>query len=173
MLVMISRKLVTAFVLLGLPVPGYSADFSPKKNLDLLLPEKKITEKSYMESVPYQVQLPGEFVDVDLPDDIKKAKHIHFSEINQSESGIANENESQRSLLSIQVAVFKNKKNAMRLKEKLLLQHLRVFIVEKKNHNNALRYHVRFGQYASRRQAEKALINFKNTVDTNAFIVTE
>ena len=167
-----NRKLTTVFILFSLPVAGYSANLGPKKSIDLLLPEKHNSETQYMKSIPYQVKLPGEFVDVDLPDDLKKRKQIQLAE-NQAEPEIVNKNTSQTAQLSIQVAVFKNKKYAIQLKEKLLLQHLRVFIVEKSNHKKELRYHVRFGQYASRLQAEKALINFKNMVDEKAFIVTE
>jgi len=168
-----SSKRITALILFILPATGYSANYALKKNINILLPEKQTSQTSGIESVPYQVQLPGEFVDVDLPDDIKQKKQMHLAEMNNSSSEIVNKNELQNSLLSIQVAVFKNKKNAMRLKEKLLSQHLRVFIVEKNNHKNELRYHVRFGQYTSRRQAEKALINIKNTVGAQSFIVTE
>lgn len=170
---MISSNLVATFIILTLPATGYSTGYNPKKNINLLLPEKQMTQVSRMDSVPYQQQVPGEFVDVDLPDDIKKKKQIHLADMNQSKPVILNKNKPLKSRISIQVAVFKNKKNAVRLKEKLLSQHLRVFIVEKINHKNELRYHVRFGQYASRRQAEEALINFKNTVATKAFIVTE
>jgi len=168
-----SSKRITALILFILPATGYSASYTLKKNINLLLPEKQISQTSGIESVPYQVQHPGEFVDVDLPDDIKQEKQMHLAEMNQGKSGLLNKNDSKNSLLSIQVAVFKNKKNAIQLKDKLLLQHLRVFIVEKNNHKNELRYHVRFGQYTSRRQAEKALINIKNTVGAQSFIVTE
>jgi len=168
-----NSKLMAVFTLLVLPVLGSSAAYDSKKHIDLLLPEKQISQLSQIEPVPYKAQPPGEFVDVDLPDDLKKVKQIHLAEVSQNESAVLNKVKQKNTVLSIQIAVFKNKKNAIRLKEKLLLQHLRVFMVEKYNHKNDLRYHVRLGQYTSRLQAKKALINFRNTVDTNAFIVTE
>jgi len=165
-------SLITLTGFLLLPPVVVASDMVSRTNIHLSLPVEKLVDDAQMSGVPYQNKLPGEFIDVDLPDELKKSTPVYLAELKQSShSEVKISNVASKRLLSIQVAVFKSKKNAYRLEKKLHSQHLRVFVEALNNQNNEILYHVRFGKYTSRDQAEKALMNYKNSFDSRAFIV--
>jgi len=151
---------------------GLITSASASNQIKLDLPAEKNMPESIREPVRYDVQPPGEYRDVDLPDVLKNKDPLYLTE-NTSSRVIANTSTSLEKEFSIQVAMFKNRFNAERYKEKLLAQHLRVYLLEKKNKNNQPRYYIRIGHYQSRQQAETVLKGFVQRSGMQAFIVSD
>ncbi len=151
---------------------GLISNADATNQIILDLPIEKNTPESIREPVRYDVQPPGEYRDVDLPDELKKAKQLYLTE-NNNRSVTAQTPSSIDKKFSIQVAMFKNRLNAERYEKKLLEQHLRVYLVEKKNKNNQSRYYIRIGHYQSRQQAEAVLNDFIQRSGMQAYIVSD
>jgi len=147
-----------------------NADATNQIKLDL--PVEKSTPESSREPVYYNVQPPGEYRDVDLPDDLKKEKQLYLTK-NINSTVTEHSATTVDKQFSIQVAMFKNRINAERYEKKLLGQHLRVYMVEKKNKNNQTRYYIRIGHYQSRQQAETVLKGLIQRSGMQAYIVSE
>ena len=151
---------------------GLISNADAMNQIMLELPEEKTTPESIREPVRYHVQPPGEYRDVDLPDDLKKEKQLYLTE-KISPVVKAQTSSAIKKKFSIQVAMFKNRINAERYEQKLLSQHLRVYLVEKKNINNQPRYYIRIGHYQSRQQAETVLKGFLQRSGMQAYIVSD
>lgn len=148
-----------------------SAPGIEKKNVPLLLPEQNISFAAH-EPVEYSVQPPGEFKDVDLPDEIKKQKYIYLASGPENEKS-GTELTTKFKNFSIQVAMFKIHANAVRLQQELTNKFLRAEIIEKHNSRGEPHYYVRVGHYTSLQQAQDALDLYNKTANYKALIVKE
>ena len=155
-------------------VSGFALVFnaSAENQLKLELPPEKNQPALNSEPVPYSSPLPGEFRDVDLPDNLKKEKQL-LQSANTNRLATTTPSSSTDKNFSIQVAMFKNRANAERYEKKLLQQHLRVYLVEKNNNNNQLRFHIRIGHFQNRQQAETVLNDFIQRSGMRAYIVSD
>lgn len=171
-----SRKVITGkYVFLAVLFVAsinllYSSEIGTRDSFPLLIPEPQVEKQS--SSDEYVIAEPGEFADVDLPDNIKYKKHeaLIMAEVNDDLLPLE---QTQQALkyYSIQVAMFKHKANAEKLKAKLLSQFYRAEIVQRVNSKGVIRYDVRFGQYKHRRQAEKVLMTYKAATKSDAYII--
>ncbi|MDH5392873.1 MAG: SPOR domain-containing protein [Gammaproteobacteria bacterium] len=157
----------------------FSSELNIKDEIRLPIPDKKNHLQPAMEPRPYQRHEPGEYVDVDLPDEIKAKKYKKVISLDkavpeQNTADHATEGRPNNSkYFSVQVSMFKNIENAQRLKQKLLKQYSHVFIARRNNLKQQARYDVRFGQYLTRQQAETALMKYNAAFNAQAFIVSQ
>jgi len=166
------EKKIKKILVGGVCSVGLIGNADATNQIILELPIEKSTPESIHEPVRYNVQPPGEFRDVDLPDELKKEKQLYLTE-NINRSKTAQKSSTIDKKFSIQVAMFKNRLNAERYEKKLLEKHLRVYLVEKKNKNNQLRYYIRIGHYQNRQQAETVLKGFIQRSGMQAYIVSD
>lgn len=157
-------------LLIGIGCLLCSLELNAVNLVELDLPPARTVSNVNRGPVTYQVPPPGEFRDVDLPDEVKNNKVAALAAL---EDKTSNQEPLAANHFSIQVGVFKILGNAKSLEKKLLAQHFRVYIVEKRNKVNSPRYHIRIGQYKSRQQAEAVLNDFNQRSGRQAFIVSE
>ena len=150
----------------------YSFEIDSRNSYSLLLPENKLIPDQVYTVVKTNDSEPGEFVDVDLPDDIKykKQNELILAEAGDQLSSLVEKSQPLK-YYSIQVAMFRDRSNAEKLKEKMASQFYRVEIVERINIKGAIRYDVRYGRYKSRHQAEQALNQYKAKNNSGAYII--
>ncbi|MDH5517241.1 MAG: SPOR domain-containing protein [Gammaproteobacteria bacterium] len=157
----------------------FSSAVKTTKELKLTLPVNDDHGLSVMKPQVYLVNEPGEFHDVDLPDDIKAKKYPDFITTDPVDQKTTDHHNAAVSLavkqqkFSIQVAMFKYLENAQRLKNQLVGQYDPVFIISRKNLENQSRYDVRIGHYRTRQQAESALLKYNVDFNTQAFLISE
>lgn len=166
------EKTIKSVLIGGVCSVGLIANANATSQIILELPVEKNTPESLREPIRYDVLPPGEYRDVDLPDELKKQKQLYLTEnINRTVTDKAPSAIEKK--FSIQVAMFKNRLNAERYEKKLLEQHLRVYMIEKRNKDNQPRYHIRIGHYQSRQQAEAVLKDFIQRSGMKAYIVSD
>ena len=151
----------------------HSSEIDDRDSFVLSIPENKFISKHVTESVPYSASLPGEFIDVDLPDETKnkKQKNLISVVVNNKDHLLVDKSDVASGYYCIQVASFSKKENAEDLNKKLLAGFYRTEIVPRKTSHGAVRYDVRFGKYKTRNQAEQALLKYKSTYNTGAYII--
>lgn len=168
----LTDKLISMTILMAVGSGFVQSATEIKHHIKLALPVETPVSEQLMQPVPYAIRQSGEFLDVDLPDEFKNNKPILIANSGTDKNAKKTTLPSGYAKYSIQVGVFKNRDNARRLEQKLLNQYIRAYVVEKTNLQHQLRYHVRFGEYKTRRQAEQALLSFKKQSDIQALIVS-
>ena len=175
---MLSEKVIKRyFIFLCLTVISvnylHSSELESYDSYVLPIPEEQSDTEKDISLVPYAIPAPGEFVDVDLPDEIKykKQEKILLTAVDAQQYLIADNSNIGAGNFSIQVASFSKKSNAEKLNKKLQKNFYRSRVVIRKNNKDAVRYNVRFGHYKTRLQAEQALLKYKHTYKTGAYIV--
>lgn len=134
--------------------------------LPLSLPEVAAIDYSLYEPVAYEDKPLGEYIDVDLPDDIKQQKYGNATR------------QYKRQLTGrrfhIQAGVFKEQQNASHLQEELVTKELPdVALLEYQIASGNKRYLVRFGNYENITTANDALHLYNLSSNHRGCIIAE
>lgn len=182
--------LIAAFILvfiLGFYTGIVSSDSDSLHATSLPLPAVASVDVALVLPEPYVEPPAGEFIDVDLPDGQKsieqitgqKAEHLAdekkpdtnelislVSQHKQADSSFA-------SVYSLQLGMFRDKDNALRMIDDLQSKQHKAYLFEAADPTGRLRYNVRSGQYHNRQRAENALAAYKANFTASAYIVID